>query len=109
VSTSPDDLASLLAECHSAWMTARQSLMGGRVSDEVSRMDPGRSDLVDLVSYLVSSMIFLCVGLSLMYSDPRGMLVPQANLHGRVQPLQGVLPLWRAAALVRLTFLFVCI
>lgn len=55
MSTSPDDLASLLAECHSAWMTARQSLMGARVGNEVSRMDPGRSDLVDLVSDAVSN------------------------------------------------------
>ena len=47
----PDELAALLAECHGAWMTTRQALMGSRVSNEVGRMNPGGSDLVDLVGH----------------------------------------------------------
>jgi len=31
-------------------VTTRQSLMGGRVAVEIGRMNPGLSDLVDLVS-----------------------------------------------------------
>ncbi|WWC63290.1 uncharacterized protein I303_105890 [Kwoniella dejecticola CBS 10117] len=48
VSSSPDELTPLLSECHAAWITTRQSLMGGRVMGEVSGMDPNGSDLVDL-------------------------------------------------------------
>ncbi|KAK6910494.1 hypothetical protein I203_104526 [Kwoniella mangroviensis CBS 8507] len=48
VSTNPDELTPLLSECHSAWITTRQSLMGGRVLNEVMGMDPNGSDLVDL-------------------------------------------------------------
>lgn len=44
----PDELASLLAECHSAWLSTRQSLLGARVSEEVSRLDPTKAELVDL-------------------------------------------------------------
>ncbi|WWC71562.1 uncharacterized protein I206_105520 [Kwoniella pini CBS 10737] len=48
VSSNPDEMAPLLSECHTAWITTRQSLMGGRVMSEVGAMDPNRSDLVDL-------------------------------------------------------------
>ncbi|WRT68392.1 uncharacterized protein IL334_005368 [Kwoniella shivajii] len=48
VSSNPDELTPLLSECHSAWITTRQSLMGGRVMREVGGMDPNASDLVDL-------------------------------------------------------------
>ena len=49
--TTPDELASLLAECHGAYMTTRQALMGSRVSNEIGRMNPGGSELVDLVGH----------------------------------------------------------
>ncbi len=47
----PDELGSLLDECHAAWMTARRMLMSPRVEREVKRMEPGASGLptVDLV------------------------------------------------------------
>lgn len=50
VKITPNELSALLNECHTAWLSTRQQLMGGRVSDEVGRMDPSVSDLVDLVS-----------------------------------------------------------
>ncbi|WVQ81860.1 hypothetical protein IAT38_003987 [Cryptococcus sp. DSM 104549] len=48
VSSNPDELTSLLAECHQAWVTTRQGLIGQRVNEEVMRMNPTGSDLVDL-------------------------------------------------------------
>ncbi|WVR00004.1 hypothetical protein IAU59_007146 [Kwoniella sp. CBS 9459] len=48
VSHNPDELTPLLTECHTAWMQTRQSLLGGRVAEEVAGMDPLGSDLVDL-------------------------------------------------------------
>ncbi|WVR07593.1 hypothetical protein IAU60_004635 [Kwoniella sp. DSM 27419] len=48
VSSNSDEVTPLLAECHLAWVQTRQSLMGGRVADEVAGMNPARSDLVDL-------------------------------------------------------------
>lgn len=50
VSLNPNELTSLLSECHSAWVSTRQTLMGVRVSAEIGRMDPDGYDLVDLVS-----------------------------------------------------------
>ncbi|KAI9637525.1 Sec34-like family-domain-containing protein [Dioszegia hungarica] len=47
-SRSNDELAPLLAECHSAWIGTRQGLMGPRVAEEVGRLDPEKGELVDL-------------------------------------------------------------
>jgi hypothetical protein len=55
VRSNPDELASLLGECHSAWVGTRQSLIGARVGEEVGRLDPVGSDLVDLVSWISAS------------------------------------------------------
>lgn len=46
----PDELRALLTECHTSYIATRQSLLGARVSNEVGRMNPRGSDLVDLVS-----------------------------------------------------------
>jgi hypothetical protein len=45
----PDELAALLGECHTAWVTTRQNLLGSLVYQEVVRMNPSSTDLVDLV------------------------------------------------------------
>ena len=50
VSSGNDDLSSLLAECHTTYVTTRQSLIASRVATEVLRLDPVGSDLVALVS-----------------------------------------------------------
>ena len=55
VKVNPNELSSLLAECHSAWVSVRQALMGSRVNDEVARMDPANSDLIDLVCLVLLS------------------------------------------------------
>lgn len=51
VLATPEELSALLAECHTAWISTRQSLLGTRVAEEIGRMDPGRSDLIDLVRH----------------------------------------------------------
>ncbi|RXK41165.1 hypothetical protein M231_01569 [Tremella mesenterica] len=48
VSSNPDELAALLGECHSAWVTTRHTLVGHRVNEEITRMEPAKSELVDL-------------------------------------------------------------
>lgn len=44
-----DELAPLLAECHSAWISSRLGLMSPKVAEEVGRLDPTKGELVDLV------------------------------------------------------------
>ena len=46
----PEDLAALLAECHSAYFSARKGLLVGRVTEDIRGLDPGRTELVELVS-----------------------------------------------------------
>lgn len=46
----PDELGSLLSECHSAYFSIRKSLLVPRIIEEIKGLDPSRSDLVDLVS-----------------------------------------------------------
>lgn len=78
VTAGNDDLASLLAECHSTFVSTRQSLIGSRVATEVSRLDPVGSDLVALVSE------WTCRKTSLTGIDWSRMQLPQASLYGRV-------------------------
>lgn len=42
------ELPQILADCHAAYVTTRQALMGPRVAEEIARFDPARGDLVDL-------------------------------------------------------------
>jgi hypothetical protein len=51
--SNPNELLSLLSECHTAYLSTRTALLGARVSDEVAKLDPRGSDLVDLVSQVV--------------------------------------------------------
>jgi hypothetical protein len=60
-SINPDELRATLSECHSAYISTRQGLLGARVSDEVGRLDPRNSDLVDLVRQLMSPMTRLTI------------------------------------------------
>jgi len=48
IPTNKAELEQILADCHFAWVSTRQSLMGGRVSEEITRLNPTRGDLVDL-------------------------------------------------------------
>src|ERR1700728_907262 len=47
----PEELSSLLTECHAAYFAARKGLLVGRLVQEIKGLDPGRTELVELVSY----------------------------------------------------------
>lgn len=48
-SAHPEQLMSLLAECHASYFSARKSLVASKVSEEIKGLDPGGADLVELV------------------------------------------------------------
>jgi conserved oligomeric Golgi complex subunit 3 len=45
----PDELTSLLAECHAAYFAARKGLLVNRLMEEIRGLDPARTELVELV------------------------------------------------------------
>ena len=47
----PEELSSLLTESHAAYFAARKGLLVGRLVEEIKGLDPGRTELVELVSY----------------------------------------------------------
>lgn len=49
--THPDELGSLLSECHAAYFGARKSLLVGRLTEQIRGLDPTRTELVELVSF----------------------------------------------------------
>lgn len=61
----PEELSALLAECHAAYFGARKGLLIGRLMEEIRGLDPGRTELVELVSlfgFLVKRMLFMMFG-----------------------------------------------
>ena len=45
----PEELSALLSECHAAYFSTRKALLVGRVMEEIKGLDPGRTELVELV------------------------------------------------------------
>ncbi|KAF8478273.1 cis-golgi transport vesicle tethering complex subunit [Gautieria morchelliformis] len=56
----PDDLASLLTECHAAYLSARKSLLVGRLVEDIKGLDPAKSELVELTRTGCSYLKQLC-------------------------------------------------
>ncbi|KAJ3525095.1 hypothetical protein NMY22_g10717 [Coprinellus aureogranulatus] len=56
----PDDLGSLLAECHSAYFAVRKALLVPKVLEEIRGLDPARSELVELTRAGCSYLKQLC-------------------------------------------------
>ena len=48
----PASLSALLDECHAAYFSARRSLLVARIAEEVKGLEPGRAEVVELVSHL---------------------------------------------------------
>lgn len=65
----PDELSALLSECHSAYFSARKSLLIARLMEEIKGLDPTRTELVELVSYYFFVLAYIP-----SVSDPRPML-----------------------------------
>ncbi|THH07230.1 hypothetical protein EW145_g3527 [Phellinidium pouzarii] len=57
----PDELSSFLAECHSAYFSARKTLLIGRLAEEIKGLDPSRADLVELTRAGCSYLKQLCI------------------------------------------------
>lgn len=45
----PEELSALLSECHSAYFSARKTLLVGRLMEEIRGLDPTHTELVELV------------------------------------------------------------
>lgn len=45
----PDELSSLLAECHASYFAARRTLLTGRIVEEIKGLNPRGADLIELV------------------------------------------------------------
>ncbi|KAI0332278.1 Sec34-domain-containing protein [Cubamyces sp. BRFM 1775] len=56
----PDELSALLAECHTAYFSARKSLLVGRLMEEIRGLDPARTELVELTRAGCSYLKQLC-------------------------------------------------
>ncbi|KIP09466.1 hypothetical protein PHLGIDRAFT_67633 [Phlebiopsis gigantea 11061_1 CR5-6] len=56
----PDELSSLLSECHSAYFAARKGLLTPRLIEEIKGLDPARTELVDLTRAGCSYLKQLC-------------------------------------------------
>ncbi|OSD04130.1 Sec34-domain-containing protein [Trametes coccinea BRFM310] len=56
----PDDLSALLAECHTAYFSARKSLLISRLMEEIKGLDPARTELVELTRAGCSYLKQLC-------------------------------------------------
>ncbi|EGN97381.1 hypothetical protein SERLA73DRAFT_57800 [Serpula lacrymans var. lacrymans S7.3] len=56
----PEDLSALLSECHTAYFSARKSLLVGRLTEEIKGLDPARTELVELTRTGCSYLKQLC-------------------------------------------------
>lgn len=56
----PEELSSLLAECHAAYFAARKGLLVNRLTEEIKGLDPTRTELVELTRAGCSYLKQLC-------------------------------------------------
>nr|ODO02272.1 hypothetical protein L204_01004 [Cryptococcus depauperatus CBS 7855] len=61
VLSNPDELGSLLTGCHSVYVDTRQGLIGNRVNEEIIRMDPTGSALIDFTRFGCSYLKQTCL------------------------------------------------
>jgi conserved oligomeric Golgi complex subunit 3 len=45
----PEELGTLLSECHAAYFVARKNLLVSRLTEQIRGLDPTRTELVELV------------------------------------------------------------
>lgn len=95
----PEELSSLLAECHAAYFAARKGLLVNRLTEEIKGLDPTRTELVELVNLSVSCT--LSANRLYCHADKGRLQLSQAAMHRRVRPVSRVLQLGRARAVVR--------
>jgi hypothetical protein len=83
----PEELSALLAECHAAYFGARKGLLVSRLIEEIKGLDPGRTELVELVSCLRPGCFYLItiIDTYLFFPDEIGVQLSQTAVHGRVR------------------------
>lgn len=67
--THPDELSSLLSECHVAYFSTRKSLLVGRLLEEIKGLDPTHTELVELTRAGCSYLKQLCVDEFTIYRE----------------------------------------
>ncbi|KAG1715625.1 hypothetical protein ID866_1549 [Astraeus odoratus] len=65
----PEELSTLLSECHSAYFIARKSLLVGRLMEEIKGLDPTHTELVELTSAGCSYLKQLCTDEFSLFRD----------------------------------------
>lgn len=93
----PEELSALLYECHSAYFSARKTLLVGRLVEEIRGLDPTHTELVELVKIPSPSrniVVHFC------FIDKRGVCLFKTTLYGRVQYLPRVFRFWRGSTIV---------
>ncbi|KAI0784704.1 Sec34-like family-domain-containing protein [Abortiporus biennis] len=56
----PEELSSLLSECHTAYFASRKALLVGRLMEEIKGLDPAHTELVELTRAGCSYLKQLC-------------------------------------------------
>ncbi|KAF8134474.1 Sec34-like family-domain-containing protein [Boletus edulis] len=56
----PEELSTLLSECHSAYFSARRTLLVGRLMEEIRGLDPTHTELVELTNAGCTYLKQLC-------------------------------------------------
>ncbi|KAH0828023.1 Sec34-like family-domain-containing protein [Lanmaoa asiatica] len=56
----PEELSALLSECHSAYFSARKTLLVGRLMEEIRGLDPTHTELVELTNAGCAYLKQLC-------------------------------------------------
>lgn len=83
----PNEVGSLLVECHSAYISSRRSLLLSRVTSDIKGLDLRNSDLVELVSFWVGSWWSLLKNII----DKERMYLHATIMHRRNNPVLAVL------------------
>ncbi|KAI6040227.1 Sec34-like family-domain-containing protein [Pisolithus marmoratus] len=65
----PEELFALLSECHSAYFSARKSLLVGRLTEEIKGLDPNRTELVELTNAGCTYLKQLCTDEFLLFRE----------------------------------------
>lgn len=75
----PDELGSLLSECHAAYFSARKNLLVSRLTEQIRGLDPTRTELVELVR--VSGVVTSRLNGNEPNPDTCRVYLPKANLY----------------------------
>ena len=78
--THPDELGSLLSECHAAYFSARKNLLVSRLTEQIRGLDPTRTELVELVRFY-SCVVSSRLDSNERYLDTCWVHIPKANLY----------------------------